>query len=843
MEFPSLSSNSVLKNRYVIHEKIGEGATAEVYRATHLLLDREVAIKIIKANLSQKSTAQRFIQEARAVARLNHPNILQVYDFDTIDDYRSFMATEYLPEGDLFSMLHRRQIIGQPFTLPDSISIVKSVAQGLHYAHQQGVIHRDLKPSNIFFSGDQRVVVGDFGLAKLAEPAQALTMEESVMGTPAYISPERIMGLPVDARTDIYALGIVFFHLLTGEMPYQGEPMEILAQHLHAPVPDVGARCPELPSMVSGIIQRALAKNPDNRYPTMAALITSLDLLSKQIDTSDRTLIIEMPTPSSLSFSRVPAPPFYKRLPPLRVWMGVLLLVVGMLVGGTLAGLVKLPGTSDSRSPDVAAHIEPAASDEILVIVASMAGADPRVDLTQAVADELKTGVVGIVLAGRLRVAVLEDPIDSKEQAAAIGQQTNAALVIWGEQFTVGCEAVVQAPRHPDGAIQKLGLLALYQDGPAEVCIQQVPTLIDYYARFLLLSELILADDMDAVFYLALSFREMDDALVRYAQNPLDRQVLEIFTRINQQQYLEADTVATEILNIAPDDIGLYFMRWAANALSGQLSLVEQDVLRLQALTPGRDFGTALLVVTYFLFGEGDKLVEVAQPLLDSSTSAAVMTTNQYLLVRIHQGYYQQVFDYILPVQPGPASPERAVTDYLVSLTFLREIQGDASALEALLPEFLDLRQDRLYQEGFQFFRQFQPRYYHPVAFSQGGYGEEISGQTVMASLTYQLALSLHPNDYLVLWRQAVIDTAAGNVQRAYERYDAAVQNAPAPFPIARYEQARLVLDHAADLDSPRSACALADEAQTLAETDTLFYAVLLTRIDALREAAACPGP
>ena len=210
-----------LVGRYELHEKLGEGGMAEVYRASQLALGRDVAIKFIKTTLTETQFAARFQREAKAVAQLSHPNILQVYDFDRTDDGRYFMVAEFLRGSDLADQIDRKT-----FSLDECIGIVKAVAQALGYAHQHGIIHRDVKPSNIFLTDDERIILTDFGVAKMLSDG-SLTETGMTIGTPHYFAPEQGTGQAIDHRADLYALGVVFYELLTGETPTTAWPIRV----------------------------------------------------------------------------------------------------------------------------------------------------------------------------------------------------------------------------------------------------------------------------------------------------------------------------------------------------------------------------------------------------------------------------------------------------------------------------------------------------------------------------------------------------------------------------------------------------------------------------------------
>jgi tetratricopeptide (TPR) repeat protein/tRNA A-37 threonylcarbamoyl transferase component Bud32 len=246
---------------YRILEQIGRGGMATVYKAFQPSLDRNVAIKILPAYYAEQDETfiKRFRLEARAVARLRHPNILIVHDYGE-QDGTTFIAMEYVEAGTLTERL------GQPMPLPEIEVILRQVAAALGYAHEQGVIHRDVKPSNILLPKPDWPLLTDFGLAKIVGGAH-LTQTGTIAGTPAYMSPEQGRGEKLDHRTDLYSLGIVLYEMATGVVPFTAEtPMAVIVKHIIEPLPLPRAINPELPEAVERVILKALAKDPSDRF-------------------------------------------------------------------------------------------------------------------------------------------------------------------------------------------------------------------------------------------------------------------------------------------------------------------------------------------------------------------------------------------------------------------------------------------------------------------------------------------------------------------------------------------------------------------------------------------------
>ena len=256
---------------YQLIERIGRGGMGTVYRAYHPALDRMVAIKVLPEAFSDDSEfTERFIDEARSVARLQHPNILQVFDFDQSDG-RSYLVMELVEGGRLSDRL------GRPMELREAISLLTPIASALDYAHEHGIVHRDVKPSNILLHVDGTPVLADFGLAKLASSSRSLTLTGTVVGTPEYMSPEQSAGEPLGPPSDRYSLAIVAYEMLTGRVPFQADtPAAVLLSHLNKAVPPAVELRGELAGHIDAALQRGLAKIPEERYATTASFVAAL---------------------------------------------------------------------------------------------------------------------------------------------------------------------------------------------------------------------------------------------------------------------------------------------------------------------------------------------------------------------------------------------------------------------------------------------------------------------------------------------------------------------------------------------------------------------------------------
>jgi serine/threonine protein kinase len=298
-EFVSLIGQTL--GQYRIVEFIGAGGMASVYKAYQSSLDRHVAIKVLPAQHAlTPGYKDRFIQEARAVAQLSHPNILPIYDFGLEGDL-SYFVMKYVPDHTLADLM------GQPLDLIRVSHIVGQLAGALDHAHTKGIVHRDVKPSNMLLEGDW-LLLTDFGLAKITEASTVITSTGHIFGTPAYVSPEQAEGLPLDHRTDIYSLGIVMYEMVVGRVPFEGSTaMRIINKHIHELPPPPSTLRPDLPAVVEQVMLRALAKQPEDRYSRALDLATALrEAVESASQTKHR---IDKPAMPALRPEEIPAQP------------------------------------------------------------------------------------------------------------------------------------------------------------------------------------------------------------------------------------------------------------------------------------------------------------------------------------------------------------------------------------------------------------------------------------------------------------------------------------------------------------------------------------------------------
>jgi serine/threonine protein kinase len=294
--------------RYEVLGELGQGAMGVVYKAKDPLIDRVVAIKTINLSLAMDEKEEyegRFYQEAKAAGRLNHPNIVTIYDVGKSGDI-AYIAMEFLEGREL------RDILNEGALLPvdQVLNIVAQVAQGLAYAHEHDIVHRDVKPSNIMVIRDGHAKITDFGIARMAS-ASVRTQTGMVLGSPKYMSPEQVMGKSIDQRSDIFSLGVMLYEMLTGQAPFNGENVNaIMYQTLNAIPAPPNMLNPDVPEMVNFIVAKALAKGVEDRYQNAkdfaADLRTCRDTLPRsgqQVDLSKSAVSGERKLPDTIEIT------------------------------------------------------------------------------------------------------------------------------------------------------------------------------------------------------------------------------------------------------------------------------------------------------------------------------------------------------------------------------------------------------------------------------------------------------------------------------------------------------------------------------------------------------------
>ncbi len=272
-----ITKGQVINERYEIIRSIGEGGMANVYLGYDTILDRSVAIKVLRGDLSNdEKFVRRFQREALSASSLAHPNIVEVYDVGE-DDGLYYIVMEYIEGKTLKQLLKKRGNL----TLSEAIDIMLQLTDGMAHAHDSYIIHRDLKPQNIMIKDDGQIKITDFGIAMALNSTQ-LTQTNSVMGSVHYLPPEQASGKGCTIKSDIYSMGIIFYELLSGSLPFKGDnAVEIALKHMRDPLPSLKEENPSLPQSIENIILKATAKNPKNRYEDARSmhedLLTALD--------------------------------------------------------------------------------------------------------------------------------------------------------------------------------------------------------------------------------------------------------------------------------------------------------------------------------------------------------------------------------------------------------------------------------------------------------------------------------------------------------------------------------------------------------------------------------------
>jgi serine/threonine-protein kinase len=289
----------VVAGRYRIEDVLGRGGMAGVYRAHDSVLERDVALKILDPRLSgDEEHVERFRREARAIAALSHPNLVTVIDRGEVEECE-FIVFELVRGANLKELLHERRAL----PVQEALALVRQTARGLAYAHAHGVVHRDVKPQNVLVDELGTAKVTDFGIARLVEADGGITQSGTIMGTSDYLSPEQATGKVVDERADEYSLGVLLFELLTGEVPYEGDgAVTVALKHVHDPIPSVRTRRPEIPQRVDDLVRTAMAKRPEERFPTLEEMIEEIDACLAEVgepeEFVDRTAIIAPAAPA-----------------------------------------------------------------------------------------------------------------------------------------------------------------------------------------------------------------------------------------------------------------------------------------------------------------------------------------------------------------------------------------------------------------------------------------------------------------------------------------------------------------------------------------------------------------
>lgn len=401
---------TTLEGRYVVERKLGEGGMGMVYAGRHRLIDKRVAIKVLRRDMAtDRELNERFLQEARAASAIGNPHIIDISDFGHLQDGSTYFVMELLEGKSLGEVLTNAK---GPLPVARLCHVAKQIAQGLAAAHAANIIHRDLKPDNVILvrrgTETDFVKILDFGIAKVGGGTKRMTRAGSVFGTPHYMSPEQAAGAVVDHRTDIYALGVILYEMASGKVPFDADNfMGILTQHMYkAPVP-IRALVPEVdvPPGLDAIVLKCLTKKPEGRYASMDELLADLDKLDHGLlpdavhEMMARSGGFNVPADyfRAAMPAPVPATPMVagRKRWPLYAIMGA----VGTLVGVVGVVIVVKSGTGKAQPPPAAAGSTMAGAAPVSVAVAGPAVSAPRAAAPQVLAGAAAPASAGSAIA------------------------------------------------------------------------------------------------------------------------------------------------------------------------------------------------------------------------------------------------------------------------------------------------------------------------------------------------------------------------------------------------------------------------------------------------------------
>lgn len=349
-----MPSNNRIANRYEVYQHIGQGGMADVFLATDTILNRRVAIKILRSELSTDAVAVlRFEREAQAATALSHPNIVEIYD---VGEYKGhhFIVMEYCPGKTLKQMIKERGALLKE----EAVDIIRQLASATAEAHRRGIIHRDIKPQNVIVKADGSVKMLDFGIA-LAKGSMQLTQANNVMGSVHYLAPELAHGKPATPQSDIYALGIVLFEMLTGDVPFKAESaVQVALMQMRNEFPDMLSINPMIPQPLVNIVSRATAKDPGMRYRSCDAMLSDLKTCLYPERADETPLHLEMqPVTDKAEAGKAPSSNMYaavvKKRKPRRLAVILLTIALGILLmlGGWMG--LKALGIAGKKNTDV----------------------------------------------------------------------------------------------------------------------------------------------------------------------------------------------------------------------------------------------------------------------------------------------------------------------------------------------------------------------------------------------------------------------------------------------------------------------------------------------------------
>ncbi len=466
---------------YRLVEQLGQGGMATVFKAYHPALDRYVAIKALHPALTNENNfLLRFQREAQVVARLEHPNIVPVYDYSEYED-RPYLVMKFIEGETLKARLKRG-----PLDKNELSTVVDSVGAALSYAHSQGVLHRDVKPSNVLLATDGRIYLADFGLARMAEAGESTISSDVMLGTPQYISPEQASGRrDLDNGTDIYSFGILLYELLVGKVPYIADtPYSIIHDHIYAPLPMPRATNPEISEAVERVLLRALAKERADRFPDVPALLAAWHQAFQEPEQAGQPAI---PLAAPLPAAEVPAAP-----------------AIAAATDGAETRVAELPASPAIEAQDLA---KPAAAQDqetktpprkrlspwmvvgiIVVIVCLCAGASILVNGSKKKARQATLTAQAITLASvQLTAQSVIPPLGVTPAALPVSATAYPAPGVYPAATDVSLPLATQRPPKPVWSeLQVTGTVEAGQLESAKAAVKQSPQSADAYLNLAL---------------------------------------------------------------------------------------------------------------------------------------------------------------------------------------------------------------------------------------------------------------------------------------------------------------------------------------------------------------------
>jgi len=739
--------------KYRLTERLGRGGMAEVYHAYQPNLERDVAIKVMHSYLAEdENFVGRFKREAKAVAQLRHPHIVQVYDFDIKDD-TYYMVMEYIGGETLKERLRQLNAEGKRMSLKEVARILGDLCDALDYAHTQGRIHRDIKPANVMFDGE-RLVLTDFGIASIVGGTR-YTATGAMVGTPAYMSPEQGQGEPGDVQSDVYSLGIILYEMVTGQVPYDADtPLAIILKHLNEPLPLPRKVIADVPPAVERIILKAMAKSPDDRYQSAGALA---EALKAAVEKAERTAeMLDMPLETAAETGKIPqvslepaakmeieAPSHPSRRTPWALAGIAGLIFVGLIAAAllTLPNLIKgadptpLSGVAVTPTPTavtptptpIAQHTPTAVS-----VTESPPSAAPRTPLPEAVA-HYKAGIAA------LEDWELEQAIEAFSQAI--------------EADTSFAEAYYQrGTTH-----RQLGQLA-EAEADLTQAIALAPGLAEaFYERGDLYLDL--ARGQDALRDLTRAIELQPD----HAQAHLRRaQTYAWYVEGQDEALVLADL--NRAIELSPDLEEAWYMRGETYYAWEEYDLALSDLTQVVKLAPDDPCNWSMLGLVHYARGEHKQAIDCYDEALELEPADLDLYYHRaatYLKMGEIDAA-QQDFDKILLLEPGHSGAHYG----------RGRVHAAAGRYEQAIADFTEVLKDRDEDYRWPYFENDSPYIDRALAYHALGRSQE-------ALSDLSALIEDYPDEHLPYYHRGLIYKELGQAEAAIDDFKMMWQNAP----------------------------------------------------------------